>query len=188
MVELGGCFVSGGLRLVGLVASVRIQASLLLPVSLVSCVPAYTGGSHQLDPATSVGTALILFVTTFWGLLKVRRPWYETRLERLSPPPPTAEMVAGDKTFDLFSRSLTKPLLLVLLIGLTASYATGIPVGMFLAGMAAAMLWQSRWLAAEEKQLGGRVVCLHTPVRVAADDPNGTAYRQSRFWIVRETS
>ncbi|MFD8707705.1 hypothetical protein ACFV1W_34840 [Kitasatospora sp. NPDC059648] len=177
-----------GLRLVELVASVRIQASLLLTVSLVSCVPAYIGGSHQLGPATSVGTALILFATTFWGLLKARRPWYEARLEGLAPPPPTAETVARDKTFDLFSRSLTKPLLLVLLIGLVLSYATGIPAGMLLAGMAAAMLWQSRWLTAQEKQLGGRLVCLHTPIRVAADDPNGTAYRQSRFWIVRETS
>lgn len=55
---------------------------------------------------------------------------------------------------------------------------------MLLAGTAAAMLWQSRQLAAREKQLGGRVLCLHTPTRVAADDPNAAAYRQSRFWIV----
>ncbi|MEU9042897.1 MULTISPECIES: hypothetical protein [unclassified Kitasatospora] len=177
----------GGLRLVGLVASVRIQACLLLPVSLVSCVPAYTGGAHRLDPVMGAAVALILFATAFWGLLEARRPWYRERLERLSPPPPGAQTVARDKTFDLFSRGLATPLLLVLLIGLALSYTTGIPAGMLLAGMAGAMLWQSRWLAAEEKRLGGRVLCLHTPVRVAADDPNGPAYRRSRFWIVHET-
>ncbi|MER7579615.1 hypothetical protein [Kitasatospora sp. NPDC097691] len=179
---------SGGLRLVGLVASVRIQAVLLLSVSLVSCVPAFTAGDHGSDPVRGVLVGVILFVTMFFGILKARRPWYETRLEHLTPPPPTAETVAEDKTFDLLSRGLTVPLLLVLGIGLAVGYATGIPVGMFLAGMAAGMLWQSRWLAAEERRLGGRVLCLHTPPRVAADDPNGAAYRQSRFWIVRPAS
>ncbi|MEV7776114.1 hypothetical protein [Kitasatospora sp. NPDC086791] len=135
----------------------------------------------------SVGTGLLLFAVTCYGLLRARGPWYRERLERLSPPPPAAELVASDETFDLFSRGLTTPLLLVLLIGLALGYATGIPVGMFVAGMAAAMLWQSRRLAAEERRLGGRVLCLHTPVRVAADDPHGPLYRRSPFWIVRET-
>ncbi|WP_329494370.1 hypothetical protein [Kitasatospora herbaricolor] len=179
---------SGGLPLVGLVASVRIQASLLLPVSLVSCVPAYVWGPHRLDLTASVAVALLLFATTFSALLKARRPWYETRLAQMTPPPPTAELVARDQTFDLFSRGLTKPLLLVLLIGLALSYATGMPAGMLLAGLAAAMLRQSRCLAAEEKRLGGRIVCLHTPVHVTADDPNGPAYRRARFWIVREVT
>ncbi|MFE6049188.1 hypothetical protein ACFQ6N_00345 [Kitasatospora sp. NPDC056446] len=174
-----------GLRLVGLVASVRIQAGLLLPVSLVSCVPAFTGGAEPADPVMSVGTGALLFAVTYVGLLRTRRPWYETRLAGVTPPPPGAELVARDKTFDLFSRALTVPLVLVLLVGLGVGYATGIPAGMLLAGLAAAMLWQSRWLAAEQERLGGLVVCLHTPVRVAADDPDARAYRESRFWLVR---
>ncbi|MFJ1708848.1 hypothetical protein [Kitasatospora sp. NPDC088346] len=136
----------------------------------------------------SVGCALLFFVTTFSALLKARRPWYEARLENLTPPAPTAEVIARDKTFDVLSQNLTKPLILVLLVGLALAYATGLPVGLILAGVGAAMLWQSRWLAAEEKRLGGRVLGPLAPVRVAADDPNGTAYRQSRFWIVREAS
>jgi hypothetical protein len=135
-----------------------------------------------------VGIALILFTATFLAFLKARRPWYESRLEQLTPPPPSAELVEEENTFNLHSRSLTTPLLAVLLIGVVVSYATGVPVGMALTGLAAAMLLQSRWLAAEEKRLEGRLMCLHTPVHVAADDPNGPAYRQSRFWIIREPS
>ncbi|MFD8755116.1 hypothetical protein ACFV0O_29680 [Kitasatospora sp. NPDC059577] len=178
---------NGGPRLVGLVQSVRIQGALLLAVSLVSCVPAFLGGAGEPDPLRSAGTGLLLFATTCYGLQRARRPWYRERLERLSPPPPTAEPVPQGEAFDLFSRSLTAPLLLVLLIGLAVGYATGIPVGMFVAGMAAGMLLQSRWLAAEERRLGGRVLCLYTPVRVRADDPDGPLYRRSPFWIVRET-
>ncbi|MFI8456615.1 hypothetical protein [Kitasatospora sp. NPDC085464] len=179
---------SSGLRLMGLVESVRIQAVLLLSVSLVSCVPAFTAADQGSDPVNGVLVGVILFVVMFFSYLKARRPWYETRLEQLAPPPPTAETVARDKTFDLLSRGLTVPLLLVLAIGLAASYATGTPIGMFLAGVAAAMLWQSRWLAAEQERLGGRVLCLHTPLHVAADDPNRAVYVQSRFWIVRPAS
>ncbi|MGA5822370.1 hypothetical protein ACPC54_31445 [Kitasatospora sp. NPDC094028] len=178
---------NSGLRLVGVVAAVRIQGALLLPVSLVSCATAFTSGSHPLGLAGSAGTGVLLFAATFGALLKVRRPWYETRLAQLSPPPSSAERVVPDRTFDLFSRTLTVPLLLVLGIGLTLSSVTGVPVGMFLAGMAAAMLWQSRWLEAEEQRLGGRLLCPYAPVRVAPGDPNTQVYRESRFWIVRET-
>ncbi|WP_369185022.1 hypothetical protein [Streptomyces sp. Y1] len=177
-----------GLRLVGAVAAVRIQGALLLGVSLASCVPAFLDGPNRLDPVAGIGTAALLFVSTFCALLKLRRPWYETRLARLTPPPATAEPVAPDRTFDLLSRTLTVPLLLVLAIGIGIGAATGVPAGMFLAGLAAAMLWQSRWLAAEEKRHGGRLLCPYAPFRVAPDDPHAAAYRESRFWIVREPS
>jgi hypothetical protein len=64
--------VGSGLRLVGLVASLRVQASLLLPVSLMSCIPAYAWGAHQLAPIGSVGIALILLTAAFLAFLKAR--------------------------------------------------------------------------------------------------------------------
>ncbi|MEV4616011.1 hypothetical protein AB0K43_25965 [Kitasatospora sp. NPDC049258] len=173
-----------GLRLVGLVAAVRIQAALLLPVSVVSCVPAFVG--HDL--ITASGSGLVLFVTMFSALLRGRRPWYEARLEKLSPPSPSTEVVAREDTFDLFSRSLTVPLVLVLVIGLAVGYGTGVPIGAAMAGIGVGMLRQARWLAAQERLLGGWLLCPFTPPGFTASDPDAAAYRESRFWLVRESA
>ncbi|WP_371498826.1 hypothetical protein OG871_22730 [Kitasatospora sp. NBC_00374] len=179
---------SSGVRLVGVVAAVRIQAALLLPVSLVSCVPAVTGGAHRFTPVATAGMAAVLFVSTFGALLNNRRPWYRSRLERLTAPGPDADVVALDRTFDLYSRSMTVPLVMVLLVGLVVCYSTGVPIGMAVAGIAGGMLWLSGRLAAQERLLGGWIVGPHMPVRTTTADPNYAVYRESRFYLVRDAS
>ncbi|MCW2873336.1 MAG: hypothetical protein JWL99_4656 [Streptomyces oryziradicis] len=103
----------------------------------------------------------------------------------MTPPPASAAVIPRARTFGLFSRTLTKPLLLVLSVGLVVANITGAPVGMLAAGIACSMLWQARWLASQEGQLGGWLVCPLAPTRIRAEDPNLAAYRQVPFYIVR---
>ncbi|WP_371476940.1 hypothetical protein [Kitasatospora sp. NBC_00315] len=171
--------------LMGAVAAMRTQAALLLLASLVSCAPAYLGKPAGADPTTAITVGVLLFVVSFGALSKARpRSWYEERLAGMAAPPLTATVIPREQTFEIISRTLTKPLLLILVVGLVLSYATGMPAGMLLAGIACSMLRQSRWPAGREKELNGRIVCPHAPARTSDDDPHLAAYRQVPYYIV----
>jgi len=174
---------SGRLRLVGATAGLRAQAVLFIPVGLVSCAPGY-GRQDSLTPAVA---GVVLFAVSCWGYLRSRGPsWYGERLERPAGPPAAAELVDREQEFDLLSRSLTVPLTVALAAGLLVAWATGLLLGAALVGLGVGMAWRSRWLAAQERRLGGRLVCALSPVRVAADDPNLAVYRDAPHWIVRD--
>ncbi|RKE17663.1 hypothetical protein [Streptomyces sp. TLI_171] len=173
---------SSGLRLVGLVGSARIQAALALPVALVSCVPVFLWGPSGGQAAI---VAALLFGVTFLAGLRGLRASLTRRLAEVTAPPPGLEVVPDAEEFDLHSRNLTLPLVLALAAGAGIGVVTGVPAGMALAGPAVAMLWLSRWLAAEERHLGGRVVCVLAPLLARGDEPALDTYTRADLWIVR---
>ncbi|MER5863351.1 hypothetical protein [Kitasatospora sp. NPDC002040] len=170
--------------LVGAVASGRIQAALVLPASLVSCAPAFVGRAPGPELTTSVAVGVLLFAISFGAMLKARpKSWYRTRLQAMTAPPLNATVVPPDETFDLFSRALTKPLALGLAIGLALAFTTGAPVGAAFAAFACFLLLRAHWLAGQERELGGRVVTPHAPVRVQPDDPHRAVYLEVPFYL-----
>jgi hypothetical protein len=126
-----------------------------------------------------------LFAVPFGWAAGPRRAWYRERLADTAPAPGGVPVVAARDAFDRVSRPLTRPVLLALAVGLAIAWATGVPVGLALAGLGCGLLLQARWLAAQERRGGRRLLCPLTPLRVDPGDPHLALYRRVPFYVAR---
>ncbi|WP_127356146.1 hypothetical protein [Actinacidiphila soli] len=131
--------------------------------------------------------AVVIFGVPFgWFGGPRRRAWYQERLDRAAPVPYGATVVAREDAFEAVSRPLTVPLLTGLIVGLFIAFGTGVPAGLALAGVGGGMLSQAQWLAGEERRLGTFLLCPQAPLRVEANDPALSVYRQVPFYTAPE--
>jgi hypothetical protein len=173
------------LHLVGLVAATRCTALVVLGAGLAGALPVVLGHRGGLSAAPAVVLAVGLFAVPFGWAAGPRRAWYRERLADTAPAPDGVPVVAARDAFDRVSRPLTRPVLLALAVGLAIAWATGVPVGLALAGLGCGLLLQARWLAAQERRGGRRLLCPLTPLRVDPGDPHLALYRRVPFYVAR---
>jgi hypothetical protein len=161
------------------VAAARVLGSIALLVGLVASLTTLIGGTAGLGGPV---LAVLLFGVPFAWVVVARRAWYRNRLEAATSAPQGSPVIARENTFEAVSRPVTVPVVIGLGLGLIIASTTGVPAGLALAGAGSGLLWQAQWLAREERKRGIWLLCPHTPVRPAPDDPSLALYRQVPFY------
>lgn len=175
-------FMNNRPSLIGAVAAGRALGSIALLVGLVTSPVALMGSATGLGGPVGAALALLLWGVPFVWVSGARRAWYRTRLEAATPAPQGFAVIARENTFEMVVRPLTVLVIIALGLGLLIAYTTGVPAGLALAGAGAGLLWQTRWLAREERNRGTWLLCPHAPLRPNSDDPALALYQQVPFY------